>query len=94
MIRKTILFALIVSTLFSCNPISEVDEFNYPDSKIWKHRANVTEELKQIEDVFDGVEVDIIYSAEKDDIFISGTLLRNSHHKTLSLQRKYAEMKV
>lgn len=71
MIRKIILFILIVSTLFSCNPISEVDEFNYPDSKIWKHRANVTEELKQIEDIFDGVEVDIIYSAEKDDIYVA-----------------------
>lgn len=51
MIRKIIPFILIVSTLFSCNPISEVDQFNYSDSKIRKHRANVTEELQQIEDI-------------------------------------------
>ena len=69
--KRLITFTLIIITLFSCGKTNEKNGYNYPNSKVWKHRVNTTEELQQIENVFDGVEVDIIYSSAKNDIYVA-----------------------
>ena len=44
--------------------------FNYPDSKIWKHGVYSKHDAAKYEKMFDGMEVDVVYSSAKDDIFI------------------------
>lgn len=44
--------------------------FEYPESKIWKHGVYSKHDAAKYENVFDGLEVDLIYSSAKDDIFI------------------------
>lgn len=44
--------------------------FRYSKSKIWKHGVYSKYDAAKYEKVFDGLEVDLIYSTEKDDIYI------------------------
>ncbi len=53
----------------SCNK-HEKTGFNYPSSKIWKHGVYSKYDAAKFEKVFDGLEVDIVYSSEKDGLFI------------------------
>lgn len=50
--------------------IERTESFNYPESKIWKHGVYSKYDAAKYENVFDGMEVDIVYSTEKDDLFI------------------------
>jgi len=48
----------------------EQAEFSYPSSKIWKHGVYSKFDAAKYEYVFDGLEVDIVFSTEKDNLFI------------------------
>ena len=69
---------------FSCdkNNVGE-SSFNYPDSKIWKHGVYSKYDAQKYEGVFDGLEVDIIYSPEKNDIYVGRVVADTSKGQTL-----------
>ena len=62
--KITILFFIAISFL-SCQK-----EYKYPESKLWKHGVYSKWEAKELEGVFDGLEVDVIYSHEKNNIYV------------------------
>lgn len=68
---KKLFILTIIFALFSSCAEDNTTKYNYPDSKIWKHRVNSMDELRQTEKSFDGVEVDIIYSSKKNDIYVA-----------------------
>ena len=68
--KKFLVFSLIIIALFSCVRNGDNEGFQYPDSKVWKHRVNSIEELRDAAKVFDGVEIDIFYVLEKNNIFV------------------------
>jgi len=64
---KIILLSLILGFLgFSC----QNNKFKYPKSKVWKHGVYSKYDAAKYEKIFDGMEVDLIYSSEKNDIYI------------------------
>lgn len=69
---------------FSCdkNNVGE-SSFNYPDSKTWKHGVYSKYDAQKYEGVFDGLEVDIIYSPEKNDIYVGRVVADTSKGQTL-----------
>ena len=65
---------MVMATLFVCcekkdEPDSE-NTFNYPTSKLWAHRANDTIVAQTKKQVFDGLEVDVMYSNEDNELYI------------------------
>ena len=59
---KRVFFNLIILfTLFSCEK---------PESKLWKHGVYSKYEAQELEGLFEGLEVDVIYSPEKNDIYV------------------------
>lgn len=68
--KNLLIFSLIIISLFSCGNEGDNNDFQYPDSKVWKHHVNSIEELKDAKENFDGVEIDIFYVPEKNDIFV------------------------
>lgn len=61
------LFVLsLILGLSSCHN----NRFKYSKSKIWKHGVYSKYDAAKYEKVFDGLEVDLIYSTDKDDIYI------------------------
>ena len=56
--------------LISCTNKPDDGIFSYSKSKIWKHGVYSKFDAAKYEKVFDGLEVDIVYSTEKDDLFI------------------------
>ena len=56
--------------LFSCENKSDNGDFSYPKSKIWRHGVYSRYDAAKYENVFDGMEVDVVYSATNDDIYI------------------------
>lgn len=73
--KITILFFIAIS-LLSCQKeykhiqTSCQKEYKYPESKLWKHGVYSKWEAKELEGVFDGLEVDVIYSPEKNNIYV------------------------
>ena len=63
--KKIILSIFVISLLISCDK-----SFRYPDSKTWKHGVYSKNDAQSFEGVFDGLEVDVIYTPEKDDIYV------------------------
>lgn len=61
---------LVILSLASCQRRANDTEFQYPKSKIWKHGVYSKFDAAKYENVFDGLEVDIVYSSEKDNLFI------------------------
>lgn len=47
-----------------------VSTFNYPDSKTWKHGVYSKNDAKKYAELFDGLEVDVIYSKAKNNIYV------------------------
>lgn len=82
---RRILALLVVALLFSCNNkvYDEVKPYNYPESKIWKHGVYSKYEAQELEGIFDGLEVDVIYSPEKDDIYVGRVVADTSKKLTL-----------
>lgn len=73
-IKKDIVF--IINTVFvgllllsSCQKNIK-KEFKYPDSKVWKHGVYSKYEAAECEGVFKGLEVDLVYLPDRDDIYI------------------------
>ena len=59
---KRAFFSLIILFLFfSCEN---------PESKLWKHGVYSKYEAKELEGLFEGLEVVVIYSPEKNDIYV------------------------
>ncbi len=61
---------LNVLSLASCKNEKDDGTFSYTKSKIWRHGVYSKYDAAKYEDVFEGMEVDIVYSTEKDDLFI------------------------
>lgn len=91
--NKLLLF-IIVFTLFSCDSknIEQNREYNYPASKVWKHGVYSKYEARDLEGVFDGLEVDVIYSPERNDIYVRRVVADTS--KNLPLDEWLAMLKV
>ena len=82
--KNILLSIFIISLFFSCdkNNVGE-SSFNYPDSKTWKHGVYSKYDAQKYEGVFDGLEVDIIYSPEKNDIYVGRVVADTSKGQTL-----------
>lgn len=82
--KKTLLISLAIFLLFSCKEQSfDKRNFNYPETKIWKHGVYSKWEAKELEGVFDGLEVDVIYSPEKNNIYVGRIVADTSKNQTL-----------
>lgn len=68
--NKAIISFLVILSLASCQRRAYDTEFQYPKSKIWKHGVYSKYDAAKYENDFDGLEVDIVYSSEKDNLFI------------------------
>lgn len=63
---KKILILILAIFLVSCDS----EKPKYPKSKLWKHGVYSKYDAQRLEGVFDGLEVDVIYSPEKNDIYV------------------------
>ena len=79
---KRVLIILVSILLISCNN-GEKRQYKYPKSKLWKHGVYSKYQAKELEKVFDGLEVDVIYSPEKNDIYVGRVLADTSKNQTL-----------
>lgn len=65
--KKTLaILVILLSLLTNCAQ----HDFNYPQSKIWAHRVNDTASAREKSKMFDGLELDAIYSEHQDKIFV------------------------
>ena len=64
--RTLAILVILLSLLTNCSK----PNFEYPQSKIWAHRVNDTASAREKSKVFDGLEVDAIYSEHQDKIFV------------------------
>lgn len=66
------LLLLAILSISSCISSSDYDNetFSYPNSKIWKHGVYSEYEAEKYAEVFDGLEVDLVYSKKHGNIFI------------------------
>ena len=76
--------------MISCNN-DENKPYKYPKSKIWKHGVYSKWEAQKFEGVFDGLEVDVIYSHKKDNIYVGRVEADTS--KNLLLDEWFAVLK-
>lgn len=79
---KKILMILTVLMLVSCNN-GEKKPYKYPKSKLWKHGVYSKYQAKELEGVFKGLEVDVIYSPEKNDIYVGRVVADTAKNQTL-----------
>ena len=77
--NRILFLLLILISLSSCNNID-----NNPDSKVWKHGVYSKDDAQKYEDIFDGLEVDVIYSQEKNDIYVGRVVADTSKDLTLN----------
>ena len=78
--KKFFIIFLVIISFISCEKPQAKKTFNYPESKVWKHGVYSKHTAKELEGVFDGLEVDVIYSPEIDNIFI-GRSIKDTVHK-------------
>lgn len=66
------LLLLAILSISSCISSYDYDNetFSYPNSKIWKHGVYSEYEAEKYAEVFDGLEVDLVYSKKHGNIFI------------------------
>lgn len=85
--KKILFISLAVSLLISCSGDNSTQEtikpFDYPESKIWKHGVYSKWEAQKLEGIFDGLEVDVIYSQEKNDIYVGRVVADTSKNLPL-----------
>lgn len=81
------IYLFVICILFvSCDKKNNIifkHSCNYPDSKIWKHGVYSKYDAQNYEGVFDGLEVDVIYSPEKDNIYVGRVVADTSKRQTL-----------
>ena len=68
--HKLIYFGIAIILLSSVSCRKTSDDFCFTRSKIWKHGVYSKYDAAKYERLFEGMEVDIVYSTEKDDLFI------------------------
>lgn len=68
--HKLIYFGIAIILLSSVSCRKTSNDFCFTMSKIWKHGVYSKHDAAKYEKLFDGLEVDIVYSTEKDDLFI------------------------
>lgn len=71
------LLALVLTAVLFCSCTLENFEpipFEYPDSKFWAHSVNSIEQIDKIAPLFDGMEIDIVYSEWQDELFVGHDL--------------------
>lgn len=72
--KPTILSLFLLSIIFTSSCVSHHDRnstsYSYPESKIWKHGVYSELDAEKYAEIFDGLEVDLIYSAKYSDIYI------------------------
>lgn len=66
----SIILIFNIISLMSCDNQHDNRAFLYPKSKIWKHGVYSKYDAAKYEKIFDGMEVDIVYSSEKDGLFV------------------------
>lgn len=84
--KKILILILTFSVVFSCDNKKTneyLKSFDYPDSKIWKHGVYSKYQAQELEGVFDGFEVDVIYSPEKNDIYVGRVVADTVKNQTL-----------
>ena len=83
--KNIILSIFVLSLLFSCDNENNIKNksFDYPESKTWKHGVYSKYDAQKYEGVFDGLEVDVIYSPEKNDIYVGRVVADTSKKQTL-----------
>ncbi len=83
--KNIILSIFVLSLLFSCDNENNKKgkSFDYPESKTWKHGVYSKYDAQKYEGVFDGLEVDVIYSPEKNDIYVGRVVADTSKKQTL-----------
>ncbi|MDR2009181.1 MAG: hypothetical protein LBQ22_01705 [Bacteroidales bacterium] len=74
--KNIISFLVIVLLLLSAcnNKENTITSFKYPKSKIWAHNANDTLVAQTKEDLFNGLEIDLVYSEYQDLLFVGHDL--------------------
>ena len=60
-------FAISVVFLQSCG---NSDSLKLPSNKVWAHRVNTIAELQEKENLFEGLETDLLYSFHQNKIFV------------------------
>lgn len=81
---KNILFSIFILSLFiSCDDNAGFKSFDYTGSKTWKHGVYSKYDAQKYESIFDGLEVDVVYSPEKDDIYVGRVVADTSKKLTL-----------
>lgn len=79
--KKFLIIFILILSFVSCEKSQPKKKtFNYPESKVWKHGVYSKHTAKELEGVFNGLEVDVIYSPEIDNIFI-GRSIKDTVHK-------------
>lgn len=77
--KRILVFLVVILSFISCEKNRpENKKFDYPNSKVWKHGVYSKYDAQKLEGVFDGLEVDVIYSPEKDDIYVGRVLADTS----------------
>lgn len=65
--KTTILSLFLLSIFFTSSCVSRHDKnsasYSYPESKIWKHGVYSELDAEKYAEIFDGLEVDLIYLA-------------------------------
>ena len=90
--KRIFVFLVVILSFISCDKnLPDNKKFDYPNSKVWKHGVYSKYDAQKLEGVFDGLEVDVIYSPEKDDIYVGRVLADTS--KNLPLDEWLAMLK-
>lgn len=65
--NRLTLYILLLTLLCSC---SQNDGLKLPKNKVWAHKVNTLDDIRAKEDLFEGMELDIIYSPYQDKLFV------------------------
>lgn len=70
MTGKPFLILLFALLLYSCQKETVETPFPYPESKAWAHRVNTLEEARLKSSVFQGLEIDLQYNPNTDQLLL------------------------
>ena len=75
--RDFLFLLLIFLFVTSCNSSKKEtlttgsNSFSFPKNKMWAHRVNTFEEVEKKHSLFEGLEVDLIYSKYRNDFYVA-----------------------
>lgn len=78
---KNRIYILLIALVFvSCTRNdSVIKKYDYPNSKLWKHGVYSKYDAQKLESIFEGLEVDVIYSPEQHNIYVGRVLADTSN---------------